>query len=262
MVALLEGERAENKNGTASASNTGESSGSTIAPSSTATSKSLFSQAPAPVAFSFGAAPQASPAAVPAAAPTFSFGTNSAATAAAPSPATSSGFSFAPAAKSAAPTPGSNVKIALSPVPAHSANNGDGVDDENPPAEEKTELESADGDWNELMNVRIRAYHYRPEGVAKKFASGGLKVQQSKSDLKIHRMVLRDAAGKVLLNVGVSQGMKFKKTVQTTKPGGKPMATIIFFGIHDEERGVEKFCLLSATDDATKLHAKFEQLSS
>jgi hypothetical protein len=260
MAPLLEEEK-NKKTKDAPASTTGQSSANTAAPSTTAPSKpagSLFSPAPAPVAFSFGAVPK--PDAAPAAAPTFSFSS----TAPAPAPAASSGFSFAPATSSTVPAPGLDVKIALSPVPAPSADTGgDAADDAQQPEEGKTELESADGDWNELMNVRVRAYHYRHEGGgAKKFASGGLKVQQSKTNSKIHRMVLRDTAGKVLLNVGISKGMSFTKTDQKAKAGSKPTASIMFVGVHDEDRGGEKFTLLSSLDDATKLHAKFQQLSS
>lgn len=265
-IALLESEKDQKKKDTtasASSTSTGPPTGSTVATSSTAAPKSLFpsSSSPAPVAFAFGStAPQASPAAAPASQPTFAFGSTSA-TAAAPSPAASSGFSFAPAAVSAAPTPGANVKISLTPVPTHSESGSGDVDDTQLAPEEKTELESADGDWNELMNVKVRAYHYRHEGGPKKFASGGLKIQQLKANPKIHRMVLRDAAGKVLLNIGISTGMSFQKVDQKTKPGSRPAAVIIFFGINDQERGVEKFSLVSTLDDATKLLEKFQQLS-
>eukprot|EP00429_Kryptoperidinium_foliaceum_P020140 CAMPEP_0176028422 /NCGR_PEP_ID=MMETSP0120_2-20121206/13950_1 /TAXON_ID=160619 /ORGANISM="Kryptoperidinium foliaceum, Strain CCMP 1326" /LENGTH=419 /DNA_ID=CAMNT_0017361633 /DNA_START=87 /DNA_END=1346 /DNA_ORIENTATION=+ len=185
-----------------------------------ASAPSLFSPAPAP-AFSFGS----SPAPAPASKPSFSFGsTTSSATTESPAPA-SSGFNFAPAPTSAAPVPGANVKVSLSPVPEASTNAGEETD-EAAPEEEKKELESADGDWDLLMTVKVRLYHYRSEEKkAVKFATGPLKVQQLKTNPKSRRMVLRESSsGSVLFNVGIFEKMSFNKSIVEYKaPGKKPI---------------------------------------
>ena len=194
--------------------------------------------------------------------PAFSFGTNMGvipSDGSSPAPA-SSGFNFAPAPMASSLVPGgTTVKIALTPVPGPGTE--DGEDDETP--EEKTELASADTDWNELRVVQVKFYHHRNEGgKAKMFAKGQLKVQQNKKDAKIHRMVMRDPAGKVLINIGIFNGMTFVKINQDNRQAGNPLGGIRFFGAMDESRGPEKFLLMSSMEDIEELHKQLEGLSS
>ena len=155
--------------------------------------------------------------------------------------------------------PGTNVKISLTPVP------GPSEDDEDAAIpEEKTELASADSEWNDLRVVSVKVYHYRNEGKATKFAGGALKVQQHKSDVNIRRMVMRDPAGKVLINIGIFKGMKFVKIIQDKPQPGKRTALgqILFYGSMDESRGPEKFQMMSAKESIEELHNHLEELSS
>ena len=257
---------------------------STVVPSTTETTnvdqsgnekaKSLFAPAPAPVAFSFGSTMQNSTKAPAATTPTFSFGaTSSSATGGAPASGVSSGFNFAPAPMAAAPIPGTNVKIALSPVPAPSltvtkppttttnSNNDGDEDDEALPPEEKTELASADDDWDSLLTVKVRAYNYRNDNVARKFAGGALKVQQHKESKK-RRMVLRDGAGKVWVNIGIFRGMNFTKNQPPAKPGSRPVGNITFVGVNDKDRGGEMFTFVCGLDDLDPFHKILEESSS
>lgn len=243
------------------------------APSRTETTKSLFAPAPAPVAFSFGSTLQNSTSTPAASTPTFSFSTTgSSATGGVPASGLSSGFSFAPAPMTAAPTPGTNVKIALSPVPAPSltitksptsttnTTDGDGDDDALPP-EEKTVLASADDDWDSLYTVKVRAYHYRTNISGTKFACGTLKVQQHKESQK-RRMVLRDSAGKVFINIGISHGMEFNKAIPAAKPGSRPVGKITFKGVNDKDRGGETFALACPLENLEGFHKLLEESSS
>lgn len=258
-------------------------------------SSSLSIPAPAPVAFSFGGSTSATQPTTSESKPIFSFGANkqssvsgdgagvstmgktsdgtkmpafsfgfsapnsTASTATSPPSASTSGFNFAPAPLAATPALGMNVKIALTPVADPSKEDGD--EEEAP--EEKTELASADSDWKELHLVSVKFYHFRNEGKHTKFAGGKLKLQQSNQDSKIRRMVMRDPAGKVLINIGIFQGMKFVKINQDKKiPGKTPIGQIFFFGTMDESRGPEKFLVVGLQDDIEGLHTTLEKLSS
>ena len=175
-----------------------DSGSSTSTASIAAPVSSLSSVAPAPLPFSFGGSTTAAtqPPTI-ANKPAFQFGTNFTASTggglapvvepqttekrqpafsfgvipsdgSSPAPA-SSGFNFAPAPMASSLVPGgTTVKIALTPVPGPGTE--DGEDDETP--EEKTELASADTDWNELRVVQVKVYHHRNEGgKAKMFAT-------------------------------------------------------------------------------------------
>lgn len=187
----------------------------------------------------------------PAPAPSgFDFGSKSAS----PALSNSSGFSFSAAPVAAAPTPGAGIKVALTPV--------NGGNDSAAPTEdgEPTILESADGDWDQLLTAKVKVYHYRNENKATKFALGDIKVQQSKTDSSKRRMVLRDGAGKVLLNVGISSGMSFSKSLVKRKTG-KSMGSITFIGVMSAEKGAEKFTIVCTDADLDRLHSKFDELS-
>jgi hypothetical protein len=158
----------------------------------------------------------------------------------------------------AAPVPGTNVKIALTPV----GDPSDDADDVEAP-DEKTELASADTEWDELLVVMVKAFHHRNEGKHTKFAAGSLKIQQNKKDSTSRRMVMRDGAGKVLVNIGIFSGMKFMKLIPDNQPSGRtPLGRIFFFGMMDESRGPEKFLMMSNRDAIEDLHKKLTELSS
>lgn len=112
------------------------------------------------------------------------------------------------------------------------------------------------------MTVKIRAYHYRNEKKMTKFASGGVKLQQQKANPKSARLVLRDTAGKVLLNVGISKDMPIRRKDQTPKPGKTPTSLINFVGILDAERGAESFALICSQEDADSFYSKLKELTS
>jgi hypothetical protein len=207
-------------------------------------SKHLFpavaSSAPAAVPFSFST--KSSPGAP---APSFSFGGSTAKPASSPAPASSTGFSFnlaQPAA--AAPAPA---------APAPAADAGDGEDGQ-VEDDEQIVLASADVDWNEVFQCKSRVYHHRDEGKPSRFASGDVKVQRHKTN-GTRRMVMRDVAGKVLMNMGIASGMSFQKSIMQGK------ARVNFVGLLDKDRGSELFLLLCKTDDLDKLHSTLEELA-
>lgn len=74
-------------------------------------------------------------------------------------------------------------------------------------------------------------------------------------------MVMRDIAGKVTLNVGISKDTKFQKTTQLTK-SGKPVAKISFVGIRDEERGGETLTIVCAAQCHDDFHRKLIEMST
>jgi hypothetical protein len=217
-------------------------------------SKPLFpavdTSAPATVPFSFSTKPSPeSPA------PSFSFGGSTAAKPAsspAPAPAFSTGFSFN-LAQPAAAAPAAPVPVPAVPTPAPAAD-AEGGEDGQEEAEEQVALESADVDWDGVFLCKARVYHHRDEGKPSRFASGEIKLQRHKIN-GTRRMVMRDVAGKVLMNMGIASGMSFQKSIMQGK------ARVNFFGLMDEDRGSEMFLLLCRTDDLDKLHSTLEELT-
>jgi hypothetical protein len=115
-------------------------------------------------------------------------------------------------------------------------------------------LESADVDWNGVYQCKAKVYHHRDEGKPSRFATGDIKVQRHKTN-GTRRMVMRDVAGKVLMNMGISNGMSFHKIIKQGK------ACVNFIGLMDTGRGSEMFLLLCRTDDLDKLHSTLEELA-
>jgi hypothetical protein len=152
------------------------------------------------------------------------------------------------------------------PTPAPAAsNNANANDDDAPvPAEEATApLEKADVDWEELLEVNVR-FHRMARGKKdwSKAVKGPLKVQEHKSNSS-RRIVMRDGAGKVLLNVGISKGMSFEKNTEPpTKPGKGPRTTVRFMGLESNERGPETFLIICRPDMLDEFHGKLEELAN
>jgi hypothetical protein len=124
-------------------------------------------------------------------------------------------------------------------------------------------LESADDDWKLLFTTKAKVYHYRDEGTAKRFALGDLKLQELKENPNKQRMVMRDIAGKVLLNVAISSSMDFQKTLIEQK-GGKSatLGRIVFYGVRDEEKGPEMLTIVSKGDGLDAFHDQLTKMSS
>ena len=217
-----------------------------ITPALATESKPLFPAvaitAPATVPFSFSTKP--SPGAP---APSFSFGGSAAKPASSPTPASSTGFSF----NLAQPAAAAPASAPAAPAPAPSADAEDGEEVE---ADEQIVLESADVDWNQVFQCKARVYHHRDEGKPSRFASGDIKVQRHKTN-GTRRMVMRDVAGKVLMNMGIASGMSFQKSIMQGK------ARVNFVGLMDSDRGSEMFLLLCKTDELDKLHSTLEELA-
>jgi hypothetical protein len=232
-------------------------------------SKPLFPSvtgSPPPVEFSFGSTNSApAPSTTP---PKFSFGSSAPAAAASPPPAPS-GFSFAPPPKEATPAFSFNSAPAPTPPAAPVAaapaapktttvsEGGDGVEDKD---DEPVVLASADEEWNLVYTTKVKAYHHR-DGPAARFATDALKVQQHKTDSSNRRMVMRDATGKVLMNLKIAVGMTFQSNLTPGKGGKKSVARIIFYGLMDEKRGAEMFTLICKAEDMDALHSKLEEMA-
>lgn len=160
----------------------------------------------------------------------------------------SSGFSFS--SGSSAPTP--------APAPSPTKSDTATTAISSTVSEKKDEspaLESADGDWKLVYTIRAKVYHYRGKE-ATKFALGDLKLQEHKEDKKSKRMVMRDVAGKVLLNVGIAKGMDFSKHVT------KKHATTTFMGVMDADRGAEMFTIACKQVNIDDLVNKLKEMAS
>lgn len=123
-------------------------------------------------------------------------------------------------------------------------------------------MESADDDWTLVRNTRAKVYHHRDKAGAKKFAFGGLKLQELKEDPKIRRMVMRDPAGKVLLNVAISSDMTFKKSKAEQAKGRPPTCRVQFYGIRDPAIGAEMLTLVCKEDELDALYNQLTNWSS
>jgi hypothetical protein len=102
-------------------------------------------------------------------------------------------------------------------------------------------------------------YHHRDRGT--QFAKGDLKLQELKSDVGIKRMVMRDIAGKVTLNVAVSIGMEFKKLQEKAK-SGRVVARISFVGIRDRDHGAETLSIVCKAELQDELYGKLIEMST
>mmetsp|Transcript_18323 Transcript_18323/g.40740 ORF Transcript_18323/g.40740 Transcript_18323/m.40740 type:complete len:556 (+) Transcript_18323:192-1859(+) len=228
--------------------------------------------APAPGLFGFGA-PAPPGAAVPAPAPTvggFNFGPPAPAAegaAAGPAPAPNAagvfgGSSFAPQPAASAPAAatttfsfGSNPKADPAPAPAAAAAVGtesDGFAKDDPAEIGREE----NNDEDILLEVKAK-YLKLVEGKWKAYATGNLRLYRNKTDKSKCKMVMRDSMGKVLLNLGVSKGMMFTKN-----PPKKGKGSVAFVAVQDQEKGAEKFMLMTKADNHDALHSKLVELST
>jgi hypothetical protein len=122
-------------------------------------------------------------------------------------------------------------------------------------------LESADDDWNLVNTTKVKVYHHRDKKAGPKlFARGDLKLQTHKESSS-NRMVLRDVAGKVLLNVGITNDTTFQKNTPTSKPGRTRVARIVFYAVREESVGPEMLTLVVKEENLDSLHGNLEELS-
>eukprot|EP00526_Cylindrotheca_closterium_P012674 CAMPEP_0113628612 /NCGR_PEP_ID=MMETSP0017_2-20120614/14827_1 /TAXON_ID=2856 /ORGANISM="Cylindrotheca closterium" /LENGTH=456 /DNA_ID=CAMNT_0000538927 /DNA_START=125 /DNA_END=1495 /DNA_ORIENTATION=+ /assembly_acc=CAM_ASM_000147 len=219
-------------------------------------SKPLFppsTNARAPSLFSFGST-SASGGSSTSPKPTFAFG-NPAASSPAPAPTTSTGFGFAFGGKTE--STGSATTPTASTIPSEKENQ----DSSNKEEEDGSSTQqSADNDWNEVYSTKVKVYHHR-ENVAVAFAKGPLKLQELKSNVGVKRMVMRDIAGKVTLNVAISSSMNFAKTQQKTK-SGSVVAKISFVGIRDTDRGGETLTMVCVAAHQDEFYGKLVEMST
>jgi len=216
------------------------------APSPAVTSAPAADAAPKPM-FSFGEPPKEAPKPF-----NFGFGTSaagtstSAGTATSTSPKPFSGFNFGAAAKA-------SPKAA--PMLAAAAPSGsDGGD---AAVAEKPEPAVAQKDDNENILHAVRSRYYKHiDGNWKQFATGVIRLYESKDDPSQKRMVMRNEVGKVQLNLSVTTGMKFEKQ----KNKGKGF--VRFLAVQEKEKGVEKFMLQVKGDNVDELHSNLEKMAA
>eukprot|EP00980_Cylindrotheca_fusiformis_P002944 scaffold683_cov124-Cylindrotheca_fusiformis.AAC.13 len=211
-------------------------------------SKPLFpsvTNAPPAVSFSFPSPKTTAPASTPAAKSSFSFGKP-------PTPAPSTGLSFG--TTSPGPT-ATNTQLNSASSETNNKDNSKVAT----PGEEETQLESADDDWTLEHSTRVKVYNHR-DGKVTKFAVGELKLQSLKENpKKIKRMVMRDIAGKVLLNVGISADMSFKKHKASANEK-RGSCRIQFFGIRDKDHGPELLTIVCKDEALDALHDQLEKM--
>eukprot|EP00985_Skeletonema_marinoi_P000928 scaffold375_cov189-Skeletonema_marinoi.AAC.2 len=93
----------------------------------------------------------------------------------------------------------------------------------------------------------------------KKLGTGVLRLYRNTiTDKK--RMVLRNGAGKVMFNVGVSKGMPFKKVSRKTKKG--EVWNVSFAAVEDASEGLKQFMLNVKKEDIDKFHEELEKLAA
>ena len=184
--------------------------------------------------FSFGSK-QSSPA-------TISFGT------AIQSKSTS--FSFAPPAVTPPPPPTTTTN-----------NQSDDNEDDMMPREEPTKVEIlVDPDWTENFQFPAQYYKLVTNGGWKSYCQGDIKVESNKRNAS-KRMIMRDAIGKVQLNLSLSKGMDFKPVrKQTKKAGGK--AFIQFVALQDATVGTESFMYQVKPDVLDEVASKLNSMVS
>jgi len=111
------------------------------------------------------------------------------------------------------------------------------------------------------MQVKINAFHFRKENKPTKFATGTLKIQSSKETPTVCRMVLRDLAGRVLINLGISKGMSLTKNLVLSKGAHKKaQGSIAFIGLM-EGRQPEKFLFICSPENLDEFHSTLLRLA-
>jgi len=102
------------------------------------------------------------------------------------------------------------------------------------------QLARGDSDWDDIgLLENIHIFHNRG-GKPNKFASGLCRLQKRKDNADMRRMINRDVAGKVRLNVQIYKGMKFQRSVYKKK-NGVHVERALFMGIMDKDTGKEMF---------------------
>jgi hypothetical protein len=231
---------------------------------------------PAP-AFSFGAPAQASTAKneapkplfggssapAPAAPSTsFSFGGAPSATTTAPPPAGSFSFGFgAPTPTPAAPKQSFSFGSIPPPSNPTTSNNSTNDDDDPTANPDDGKIEKVEQEKNEEEHVlcEIRAKPMKVvDGDFKKYGSGVCRLYKHKITKK-HRIVMRNAIGKVQFNVSVSAQMKpFHKELKNGKKG--QLAYIKFSGIESADEGVRLMMLIVSPADVDDFHRTLNEI--
>ena len=201
------------------------------------------------VEFSFAKKSPPAPASAP---PTggFSFGAPAATAKTTSGGATGGGFSFGGVTATGVSAPSSLTS------PPSADNN---VAEEEDKAEPSTTGESVDVDWDVVEEYSVKACRTSEKKLVK-FAEGPVKLQKHKTN-DTCRMVMRNAAGKVSLNLAISKNMAFHKN-ESERKGKSPLCRVIFMGVEDATKGPETFQLVCTKEDLDKLHGKLQELAS
>jgi len=107
-------------------------------------------------------------------------------------------------------------------------------------AAEKVER-AQDPDWDCKHEGTAKYYRKEPDGSWKGLAKGVLRLEQHKTDKTNCRMVIRDFAGKVQLNLKIAQNMPLEQNSHTQK--GQTKTYISFMAVQNAEKGAEHFML-------------------
>mmetsp|Transcript_3777 Transcript_3777/g.5589 ORF Transcript_3777/g.5589 Transcript_3777/m.5589 type:complete len:504 (-) Transcript_3777:32-1543(-) len=205
-------------------------------PSSTSFSGFSFASSPAPppssgaTTFSFTGGSAPAPAATTVSKPSFSFGAQ---------PAATSGGSTSNPIAASEDDPTSNPDDGKLDIGQEENK------DEETPYQVQARLVKLEGSGN------TQAW--------KKLGTGVLRLYRNTiTDKK--RMVLRNAAGKVMFNVGVSKGMPFKKVSRKTKNG--EVWNVSFAAVEDASEGLKQFMLNVKKEDIDKFHEELEKLAA
>lgn len=186
-------------------------------------------------AFSFGlTTPSTTTTIVP---PTFSFGSAPPSQPAASTSTSTSAFTFG----SSSTTVDSNSKSPVNFSFASTTQSGNNTDnattennEENEEIQEPTIVEAhVDPDWDLVYSFDAKYYKW-VDTAWKVFLHNPVKVERHKVN-GLKRMTMRDAMGRVQLNLAIYKNMVFKGTIQKTK------ATIQFVALQDSTVGPEKF---------------------
>mmetsp|Transcript_391 Transcript_391/g.592 ORF Transcript_391/g.592 Transcript_391/m.592 type:complete len:485 (-) Transcript_391:115-1569(-) len=117
-------------------------------------------------------------------------------------------------------------------------------------------MQETNTEENCLHETRAKYYKIlKKTGSWKAYSSGVLRLYRHKENTNKRRMVLRNEAGRVQLNLGITDGMMFQKELN------KKRAFIKFVAVQDQSKGVEKFMLQVKPDGLDVLYGALEDLA-
>mmetsp|Transcript_19788 Transcript_19788/g.30547 ORF Transcript_19788/g.30547 Transcript_19788/m.30547 type:complete len:437 (-) Transcript_19788:136-1446(-) len=159
---------------------------------------------------------------------------------------------------------GFNFTKTSAPAPAAPAtalnNNNDSSDGALPDSSSDPLGKAEESDHDTVLTVGLVSYYKNVNKKPKKFLEDqALHLETHKVD-KTHRMLMRDAAGKVMLNLKVFEGQTFQGKRKKNKKG-QEKAYIRFLAVQDADEGLQSFILSLQPKDLDKTLEVLEKMA-